>query len=63
MDIVFEDKPDWAVGSPPCTDLCMLSVCINFPKMDDAVVKKRIAQATKHVAFMKKNYLHQIRNE
>lgn len=39
--LVEEDDPDWIIAAPQCTAFSMLNVGMNYPKMNEAAVKKK----------------------
>ena len=58
--LFLEQKPDWVIGAPPCTDFSMLNVGLNFPRMNPDVVKRRVEMAMLHIRFVVKMYKHQM---
>jgi hypothetical protein len=58
--ICSADNPDWIIGSPPCTPFSILNRGLNYPKMDPAEVKRRIAEGRVHLAFCAQLYKDQI---
>ena len=60
-DLVIRDEPDWIIGSPPCTNFCLLNVGLNFPKMDPDEVARRVKEGLVHLKFVCQLYRHQNR--
>ena len=50
-EYIDEHKPDWIIGSPPCTSYCEWNRHLNYNKMDPAEVEKKIAKGMKHLSF------------
>ena len=47
---IAEDKPDWLIGSPPCTVFCQWNAYMNHPKnLDHDAVKKIIKKGRRHL--------------
>ena len=57
---IHEEKPFCVIGSPPCTDFCILNQNINHPKMDPDEVKRRMVEARLHLQFCIEIYQHQL---
>ena len=55
-----ELKPDWVVGSPPCTDFSSWNIGINHKRMDPAEVERRLAEARCHLRFVVMLYKKQL---
>ena len=49
--MVQEDKPDWLIGSPPCTAFSLWQQ-LNFSKMTEEKVKRNLAEGRLHLRFM-----------
>jgi len=58
---VIEEKPFMLVGSPPCTDWCLLNVNCNHPKMAPEVRARRMVEARVHLRFCIELYKLQLR--
>ena len=52
--LIDELNPTWIVGSPPCTAFSQWNVCMNYPKMDPAVIKRLVAEGQVHLDFVAK---------
>ena len=58
---VLGEKPDWIIGSPPCTVFCQWNAYMNYPKNPDQnVIKKMIKAGRRHLRFMTTLYRLQI---
>ena len=52
-DMVDQQKPDWIIGSPPCTVFSLWNVAMNYPKAKDQdAVKRTIAASRRHLKFV-----------
>ena len=58
---IDDHRPDWVIGSPPCTSFCAWNRHMNYPKIDASTVRKRISEGRKHLAFCISIYREQIR--
>ena len=56
-----EEDPWLVIGSPPCTDVSILNVGLNYPKMDPEEVQRRLARARILLWFTADVYAWQIR--
>ena len=61
MKLVDDLKPDFVIGSPPCTRLCSWNVHMNFRKMKQADVDQIDGEGRVHLEFMCKIYRRQMR--
>ena len=53
---VREQKPEWLIGSPPCTPFCNLNQYLNYPKLPREQVQKLKADGMLHLTFMCRLY-------
>ena len=53
-------KPDWVIGSPPCTDWSSWNYGINHKKMSSEEVERRLAEARVHLKFVVLLYKKQL---
>ena len=44
MRLVREQKPTWIIAAPPCTACTLLNANVNYPKMPDHEVRRRIGE-------------------
>ena len=49
--LVHEEKPDWVIGSPPCTAFCRL-MALNFIHWSDERVAACLQEGRQHLHFM-----------
>ena len=61
MKLVDEMKPDFVIGSTPCTSFCSWNTHMNFRKMKQADVDKMVGEGRVHLQFMCKIYRKQMR--
>ena len=61
MALVDAQDPDWIIGSPPCTSFSLLNRGLNYPKMDQAIVARKIAEGMIHLKFVCALYRRQAR--
>ena len=59
--LVEERKPDWIIGSPPCTSFSIWNYAMNYPKMDPAKVQAAVDEGRTHLNFMTSLYRLQVR--
>ena len=52
VHLVKTHKPDWVIGSPPCTAFSTLNTGLPFPKMDPADVEEMAQEGAKHLHFI-----------
>ena len=55
------DDPDWITGAPPCTDVCRLNVNLNFGKINQTDVHRRLQEAMVRLRCVVRLYRRQIR--
>ena len=61
--ILEEQKPDWVIGSPPCTAFSIWNVAMNYPKaVDQQAVQDAIAAGRRHLRFVISIYWKQVKN-
>ena len=60
LDMQKSLKPDWLVGSPPCTDWSSWNIGINHKKMPPEEVQRRMKNARVHLKFVVKLYRIQL---
>lgn len=61
MRLVDGLKPDFVIGSPPCTPFCSWNVHMIFRKMKQANVYKMVSEGKVHLELMCKMYKKQMR--
>ena len=54
--LVRERKPTWVVGAPPCTSFSIWNYGMNYPKMDQGVVREKLAEGRLHLQFVASIY-------
>ena len=59
--LVERKKPDWHIGSPPCTNSSLWNRAMNYRKMDAKDVQKKISKGRKHLNFVVSLYRDQLR--
>ena len=59
---IREHKPDWVIGSPPCTSFCLWNRAFNFKRMDPEVVRRKISEGRKHLSCCISIYGEQMRH-
>jgi len=55
-------KPDWLIGSPPCTPFSIWNVGINFKRMNPTIVAAMIKEGRVHLNFCASLYRRQIKH-
>ena len=50
--MVKEQKPDWVLGSPPCTPFCTWNAGINKSKCDPAKMQASLSEGRAHLRFV-----------
>ena len=59
--MLASEKPDWVIGSPPCTAFSIWNVGINFKKMDPTKVAAMIQEGRSHLQFCAELYRKQLK--
>ena len=57
--MIDEEKPDWIIGSPPCTAFSIWNYSMNYPKMDPGKVAALVLEGERHLKFMAGIYRRQ----
>ena len=59
--LIHRKKPEWLIGSPPCTAFSLWNRALNYKKMDPKEVLRRISEGRKHLSFVTSPYRDQLR--
>ena len=60
LQLIKRSKPDFIIGSPPCTPFCSWNQYMNYRKMDQNEVDRLMKDGRTHLDFMVKIYRHQV---
>ena len=51
-EMIDSANPDWLIGSPPCTAICIWNRQLNYKRMDPEKVKELINEGKRHLNFV-----------
>ena len=59
-EMIRESDPDWVIGAPPCTAFSIWNHGMNYKKMDQAEVQRRLREGRLHLNFVCSLYRRQM---
>ena len=62
LRLLRELQPMWVIAAPPCTAFSVLNHNLNYPKLPEQEVRRRVEEGMVHIKFVCKIYHFQLKH-